>query len=309
MSEKQPIAFLSGEMVPLADAKISIMTHAFLYGTACFEGIRGYWSQEEGQLFLFRLKEHYERLKNSGKITMIPISYSVQELCDITTEICRRSEFDGDIYIRPVAYKSGEGIGVKLTGIPNDFLVFAIPFGNYVDVNKGLRVQVSSWTHVEDNAIPMRAKINGAYINAAYAKSEALDNGFDEAIFLDKNGLVSEGSAENFFMIRDGKLITPGVSQHILEGITRASIIELAREELGIEVVERSINRSELYVCDEAFVCGTGAQVAPITEIDRRVVGDGKIGPISRRLQNLYFDVVRGKVDKYRSWCAPVYKD
>ena len=303
----KPIAYLKGEMIPLEEAKISVMTHAFLYGTACFEGIRGYWSPEENQLFLFRLKEHYERLKNSGKITMISCKESVKELCDITAEICRRSQFNEDVYIRPILYKGGEGIGVKLTGIADDFMVFGIPFGMYVDVNKGLKVQVSSWTHVEDNAIPMRAKINGAYINAAFAKSEALDNGYDEAIFLDKNGLVSEGSAENFFMIRNGKLITPGVTQHILEGITRDSIIEIAKNELGLEVVERSINRSELYVCDEAFVCGTGAQVAPITEIDRRLVGDGKVGPISRSLQDLYFDIVRGKVSKYRHWCAPVY--
>ncbi|MCR4425832.1 MAG: branched-chain amino acid transaminase [Firmicutes bacterium] len=302
-----PTAFFEGKMVPLADAKLSIMTHAFLYGTACFEGIRGYWSDEEQQLFIFRLREHYERLSNSCRITRIGLKHSVDELCSITLEMCRQCGHKEDIYIRPVAYKSGRGVGVKLTGIPDDFLVFAVPFGLYVDVSKGLKVCVSSWTHVEDNAIPMRAKINGAYMNAALAKSEALDDGYDEAIFLSRDGHVSEGSAENLFIVRNGKLITPSVTEHILEGITRATLMELATNELGIGVVERRIDRSELYVADECFICGTGAQVAPITEVDHRPVGDGKVGPITSKLQQLYFDVVRGKVDKYRKWCAPVY--
>lgn len=302
-----PMAFLEGKMVPLSEAKISIMTHAFLYGTACFEGIRGYWAPDQAQLLIFRLREHYERMVNSCKIARIGLNYTVDELCDITVEVCRLCGHREDVYLRPVAYKSGLGIGVKLTGIPDDFLVFAIPFGKYVDVDRGLRVAVSSWTHVEDNAIPMRAKINGAYINAALAKSEALDNGYDEAIFLNRSGQVSEGSAENLFILRNGKLITPSVTAHILEGITRATIMELASAEMGIEVIERPIDRSELYVADECFVCGTGAQLAPVVEIDRVKIGTGAVGTVTKALQDLYFNTVRGKLPKYAHWCTPVY--
>lgn len=304
----KPIAYLNGEFVPLEDAKISIMTHAFLYGTACFEGIRGYWNKDDEQLYVFRLLEHYKRMKNSMKITRIFVEKSADELCDITLELIRRSDFRGnDVYIRPVAYKSGHGIGVKLTGVPNDFCCFATAYGKYLDTSKGLNVAVSSWAHVEDNCIPMRAKINGAYINAAYAKSEALDNGYDEAIFMNRDGHVSEGSAENLFILREGKLITPSVSSHILEGITRATLMTIAKQELGLEVVERTLDRSELYVCDEAFICGTAVELAPIISVDRVPVGDGKVGPIASKLQELYYEAVRGRVPKYKNWCTPVF--
>lgn len=304
----KPVAYLEGQFVPLEDAKISIMTHAFLYGTACFEGIRAYWNAEQDQLFVFRLLEHYKRLKNSTKITRIFLNQTAEELTEITLELLRRSEFQGnDVYIRPVAYKSGLGIGVKLTGVANDFCCFATAYGKYIDTSKGLSVCVSSWAHVEDNCIPMRAKVNGAYINASYAKSEAQDDGYDEAIFMNRDGHVSEGSAENLFIIRDGKLITPSVSSHILEGITRASLMELARKEMGLECVERTIDRSELYISDEAFICGTGAELAPIVAVDRVPVGTGKVGPVSKELQNLYYEVVRGRSDKYMHWCTPVF--
>lgn len=304
----KPVAYLNGEFVPLEDAKISIMTHAFLYGTACFEGIRGYWNKDDEQLYVFRLLEHYKRMKNSMKITRIFVEKSAEELCDITLELIRRSDFRGnDVYVRPVAYKSGHGIGVKLTGVANDFCCFATAYGKYLDTSKGLNVAVSSWAHVEDNCIPMRAKINGAYINAAYAKSEALDNGYDEAIFMNRDGHVSEGSAENLFILREGKLITPSVSSHILEGITRATLMTIAKQELGLEVIERTIDRSELYVCDEAFICGTAVELAPIVSVDRVPVGDGKIGPISSKLQEIYYEAVRGRVPKYKSWCTPVF--
>jgi branched-chain amino acid aminotransferase len=305
----KPVAYLKGEFVPLEDAKISIMTHAFLYGTACFEGIRAYWNEDKSQLFVFRLLEHYQRLKNSTKITRIFLDQTAEELSAITLELLRRSEFIGkNVYIRPVAYKSGLGIGVKLTGIPNDFCCFATEYGKYIDTSGGLKVCVSSWAHVEDNCIPMRAKVNGAYINAALAKSEAQDNGYDEAIFMNRDGHVSEGSAENLFIVRDGKLITPSVSSHILEGITRATIMELAQRELGLECVERTIDRSELYICEEAFICGTGAELAPIISVDRVPVGDGTVGPIASSLKNLYYEVVMGRIEKYMHWCTPTYK-
>lgn len=301
-------AFFQGKIVPQEEAKIGIMTHAFLYGTACFEGIRAYWNEEKQQLYAFRMKEHYERILNSCKLLFIEPKYTVDELCQLTLDVLSKCGDREDVYIRPIFYKSSEIVGVKLTGLDDDFLLFAVPFGDYLDLSKGLSVRVSSWRHLEDNTIPMRGKINGAYVNASLAKSEALLDGYDEAIFLDSTGHVSEGSAANLFVVRDGKLITSPVTSDILEGITRTTIIEIAKEELGLETVERPIDRTELYVCDEAFFVGTGVQVSPITQIDRRKVGQGSVGPISKKVQKLYFDVAKGKVDKYLKWCAPVYK-
>ncbi|MGI6036615.1 MAG: branched-chain amino acid transaminase [Limnochordia bacterium] len=301
-------AFFEDQFVPLEDAKIGVMTHAFLYGTACFEGIRAYWSEEEEELLIFRQLEHYQRLEDSAKILGMSMGYTPEELCQITVDLLKRDGLKEDMYLRPVVYKKTEAIGVRLTGIEDGFLVFAVPFGEYLDLNKGLRARVSSWTHISDNMIPMRAKVTGAYVNAALAKSEALDDGYDEAIFLTKDGHVSEGSAENLFIVRNGTLITTPVTADILEGVTRATIIELARAELDLPVVEREIDRTELYVADEAFFVGTGAQVSPVVEIDRRPLGDGKIGPISKEIQELYFKVVKGQVEAYRHWCTPVYK-
>lgn len=301
------VAFFEGKFVPLEEAKISVQTHAFLYGTAVFEGIRAYWVEEEQDLLIFRMREHYERLLNSCKILQMKPKYTVDELCSITVELLARNNDKEDVYIRPVYYKSQLGIGVQLAGLKDDFVVFSVPMGPYLDLDKGLRVKVTSWRHINDNAIPMRAKVNGAYVNAALAKSDALLDGYDESIFLTADGHVSEGSAENLFIVRRGQLITTPVTDDILEGITRDTIIELAKEELGLTVVERPIDRTELYIADEAFFVGTGAQVSPISEIDRRTIGDGRIGPISKKIQQLYFDVVKGKVPKYRHWCTPVH--
>jgi branched-chain amino acid aminotransferase len=304
----QLYAFFAGEFVPLEEAKISVMTHGFLYGTGCFEGIRAYWSRGEEELFIFRMEEHYQRLERSCRILRMSPGYSLGELMDLTGELLRRCGFKEDCYIRPMVYKKEELIEVRLTGIADGFVLFAVPFGEYLDLSKGLRAKVSSWVHLGDNSIPMRAKVAGAYVNAALAKSEALDDGYDEAIFLGADGHVSEGSAENLFLVRDGQLITPPVTADILEGVTRDTVIELARGELGLEVWERAIDRTELYVADEAFFVGTGAQVSPIVEIDGRPLGDGSIGPISRQVQELYFRVVKGQVPKYRHWCTPVYR-
>lgn len=299
-------AFLEGKVVPLEEAKISIQTHAFLYGTAVFEGIRAYWVPDEEDLLIFRPREHYERLVESGKILRMRSPYTVDEMCEITVDILRRNGDRQDTYIRPILYKSNLEIGPKLAGLKDDFLLFTVPMGDYVDTQRGLRVRVSSWRHTSDNALPPRAKVNGAYVNAALAKTEALDDGYDEAIFLTSEGHVSEGSAMNLFLVRRGKLITPPVTDEILEGITRETVIRLATEDLGLEVVEREVDRTELYVAEELFFVGTGAQVSPVTEVDRRPVGDGQVGPISKKIQALYFDVVRGKVPKYRRWCLSV---
>lgn len=300
-------AFFGGEFVPIEKAKVSIMTHAFNYGTGCFEGIRAYWNEEEEQLFIFRMREHYERLHRSCRILLIELPYSVEQLGEITAEILRREDARTDTYIRPLAYKATEGIGVRLHDLEDEFALFALPFGKYIEKEEGANVCVSSWSRISDNAVPARAKITGAYINSAFSKTEAILNGFDEAIVLTSDGHVSEGSAENLFIVRNGILITPPVTEDILVGITRATIIQIAREKLGLETVERKIDRTELYVAEEAFFCGTGVQVAAIATIDHRPVGTGRLGPIVKSIRDLYFDIVRGKVEDYRDWCTPVY--
>jgi branched-chain amino acid aminotransferase len=301
-----PHAFLDGEIVPLEEAKISVATHAFHYGTGCFEGIRGNWNAEEKTLYLFRLRDHYERLLKSAKMLNIRLPYSLDELCQLTVELVQRCNCREDVYLRPVAFKGSPVLGVRLHDLADSFLVFVSPFGNYLDVEAGIRVCVSSWRRIDDNSIPARAKITGGYVNSALARTEAHLNGYDEAILLNQDGHVSEGSGENIFLVRNGQLYTPGVNENILEGITRHSVMRLAEEELGIRTIERTIDRSELYVADEIFLTGTAAHVTPVIEVDRRPVGNGQIGPLTRQISALYFDVVRGVNKKYLEWCTPV---
>ncbi|MBI2940192.1 MAG: branched-chain amino acid transaminase [Chloroflexi bacterium] len=300
-------AYFNGEFVPLAEAKISIMTHTFNYGTGCFEGIRGYWNADEEQLYLFRMPEHFGRLARSGRILGIALPDSTAELCRITIELIRRNNPREDVYIRPIAYKKSEVIGVRLHNLEDGFAIFTAPFGKYIDAQGGCRCCTSSWRRVDDNAIPARAKVTGIYVNSALAKTEAQLNGFDEAIMLTHDGHVSEGSGENIFLYADGALVTPGSSENILLGITRATVIQIAREELGIPTIERSIDRSELYSAAEVFLTGTAAEITPVAEIDRRTVGNGGIGPLTAQLQEIFFNIVRGKQRKYREWCTPVY--
>jgi branched-chain amino acid aminotransferase len=300
-------AFFQGQIVPIEDAKVSIMTHAFNYGTGCFEGLRAYWNAEDEQLYIFRSKEHYERLHRSCRILRIDLPYAVDELDRLTLELLRREGYRQDAYIRPLAYKADEIIGVRLHGLQDSFSMFAVPFGRYIENEEGAHVCVSSWRRVDDNAAPARAKITGAYINSALVKTDAVLAGYDEALVLTEAGDISEGSAENFFMVRDGQLVTPPVTSNILEGITRDTVIHLAREEMGLPTVERTIDRSEVYTCSEAFLCGTGVQIAAITQIEHRPIGTGSIGPVVSRLRDLYFDVVKGRNARYRHWCTPVY--
>jgi branched-chain amino acid aminotransferase len=301
-------AYLRGEIVPLEDAKIGVMTHAFNYGTACFEGIRANWNDEKQQAFVFRPREHFQRLKQSAAILQMDLPHTIDQLVDLTVDLLSRAGYEQDVYIRPIVYKSSEELGVRLHGLEDDLLIFVTPFGAYLDTEKGSRCCTSSWRRVDDTGIPARAKITGIYINSAFAKSEAVLDGYDEAIMLNQDGHVSEGSGENIFLIdrRRKVLITPDFSQNILEGITRDSVIEIAREELGYDTVERAIDRSELYTADEVFMTGTAAHVSSITEIDRRPVGDGEVGEITRRLQGIYFAAISGKNPKYMHWCVPV---
>jgi branched-chain amino acid aminotransferase len=300
-------AYFHKEFVPLSEAKIGVMTHALHYGTALFEGIRGNWNAEHKQIYIFRLKEHYERMFRGCRVLKMDLPHTHDELCQITVELVERCGFEEDIYIRPLAYKSSEALGVRLHDLESDFLVFAMPWGRYLDVDKA-RCIVSSWHRPADNTIPPQSKITGIYVNNAFAKTEAVENEYDEAIMLSPDGYVSEGSGENIFLVADGKLITPAPYNSILVGITRNTVIELAQNELGIETVERSISRNELYIAEECFLTGTAAHLPPVAEIDKRPIGDGEIGEITKKLQKIYSDVIRGNNPKYLHWCTPAYK-
>jgi branched-chain amino acid aminotransferase len=301
-------AYFQGKIVPIEQAKVSVMNHALNYGTAAFGGMRAYWNADEQQLFLFRPVDHFTRLKNSAKLLMIDLPQTPEALRDLLCELLRTEGFRENVYIRPLIYKSMEGIGVKLHDVPGDFTMFGFPFGNYITAdNTNLKVAFSSWKRINDNMIPARGKISGAYINSALIKSEAELNGFDEALVLNEEGHVSEASAANFFMVRNGKVITPPLNADILEGITRSSVITLLNEVMGLEVVERNIDRTEVYAAEEAFLCGTGVQVAAITNVDHRPLGTGKMGPVVNQLREVFFGVVSGKYPQYRHWAHPVY--
>jgi branched-chain amino acid aminotransferase len=301
------VCYFEGEFVPLAEAKLPVMTHGFLYGTAVFEGIRAYWNEDQGQLYGLKLPEHYQRMWNSARVLLMKPPMSAEQLVELTIELLRRNGFRQDTYIRPTLYKSTEAIGVRLHNLEERLLIFAVPFGEYIAIDRGISAQVVSWRRNSDQSLPARSKIVGAYANSAFSKTEAVLNGYDEAIVLTMDGHVSEGSAENLFLVRDGKLITPSATDDILEGITRGGLIQLAREELGLETVVRTVDRTELYVAEEVFLCGTGAQLSPVVEIDHRQIGDGQVGPITRKLTSLYFDVVRGRLPAYGDWVTPVY--
>ena len=300
-----PLAFFRGEYVPLADAKVGIMTHALHYGTGIFEGIRGNWNEEKGAIHIFRMREHYERLLKGCRLLMLDIGYSLDELCDITVELVERSGFSSDVYIRPLAYKSAELVAnLKLQDLESDFCLLAVPFGNYLGTDV-LRCCTSSWRRVDDPMIPARFKVSGIYVNSVLAKTEATLAGFDEAIILNQDGHVCEGSGENIFLVVNGKLYTPPIEDNVLPGITRDTVMQLAPAELGMEVVERTIDRSEIYVADECFLTGTAAHLTPVVEVDSRKIADGKAGPVSTKLQKLYFDIVVGNNPRYIHWCTP----
>ena len=299
--------FMDGEYVEASKAMIPIRTHAFLYGTAVFEGIRAYWNEEEKQLYAFRVPEHYERLLRSAKIMCMKSPYTVEEHCEITRKLLAKNNYKEDCYMRPTLYKSAQKVGPGLYDNTDSYALITNKMGDYIDTSKGLRVCVSSWRRNSDNAIPPRAKVAGSYANAALIKTDAHNMGFDDAVVLDEAGQVTEGSAMNLFLVQNGKLVTTMKTDNILVGVTRNTIMELAKDVLGIETEERPIDRTELYISDEAFYCGTGAQISPIVSIDNRTLGDGTLGPISKEKKKLYFDVVKGKVPKYKKWRMPVY--
>jgi branched-chain amino acid aminotransferase len=291
--------------VKYRDAKVGLLTHGLNYGTGCFEGIRGYWNEAHEELYFFRLSEHFERLHRSAALLLIRLDDDVETMCRNTVELVHLNGYRQDVYVRPLAFKSAEEIGVRLHNVRDDFAIVAIPHRAYFESGKGLRTCVSSWRRIDDNSAPARAKLTGVYVSSALAKSEAIGNGFDEAILLTQDGHVAEGSAENIFIVREGVVLTPPFSDAILEGITRKSLIELLRDELRIEVVERTIDRSELYCADEIFFSGTAVGVSPVIEVDRRPVAGGTVGPIALALADLYRDITLGSVAKYRKWLTP----
>jgi branched-chain amino acid aminotransferase len=299
------VCYFEGDWVPMREAKVSIMTHAFMYGTATFEGIRAYWNGEQERLYALRLRDHVERIRQSCRLLFMQDVPSVDELSGLIVETVRRNAFREDVYIRPSFYKSTSAIGVRLHDLANQLYIIAIPFGNYIDTDSGVRVMTSSWRRNADDALPARGKIVGGYVNMAFQKTEAELNGFDEAIVLTADGHVNEASAANLYVVRDGVALTPPVSDDLLEGVTRKAVMELLGNE-GVPVEVRSIDRSELYVADEIFLCGTGVQISSVVEVDHRPVGSGSIGPIGRVVRDRYFDAVRGRLPEYSHWLTPI---
>lgn len=299
-------AYFQGKIVPYSEAKIGVATHALNYGTAVFGGMRGYWNAEKQKLFVFRPMDHYQRFLNSCRIMCMDFDQTPENLTELTVELLRQDAYQQNVYIRPLAYKADEGIGVRLHDLKEDLTIFAMPFGQYGKNETSAHVTISSWRRVDDNTIPARGKISGAYASSALIKTDAARSGFDEALVLTQDGHLAEGSAMNIFMVRDGLLVTPPITDNILEGITRRSVMELARNELGLTVVERSIDRSEIYICDEFFLTGTAAQITVVTKVDHRPIGKGMMGPVGNSIYKLFQEVVHGAVPKYAHWNVPV---
>jgi branched-chain amino acid aminotransferase len=301
-------AFFKGRVIPYSEAKVGVLTHALNYGTAVFGGLRGYWNDDEKQLFVFRPADHFKRFLQSAQLMNMELPYSSDDLTRVLVDLLRAENHREDQYIRPLAFYADEMIGVRIHDLHAELSIVTIPFGHYNANEESMHVTISSWRRIDDNVIPARGKIAGAYVNSAFAKTDALRAGFDEVIVLNNDGHISEGSAANFFLFRNGAFATPPITDNVLEGITRRTIIQLLRDELKMEVQERSIDRTELYLADEAFFCGTGVQISAITRVDHRVIASGKMGELTTRLRNLFFDIVRGHVPKYRHWCHPVFE-
>jgi branched-chain amino acid aminotransferase len=302
-------AFFKGRVIPYKDANVGILTHALNYGSAVFGGLRAYWNDEEEQLLIFRPEDHFKRFLQSAKLMCMELPYSAEQLVNALTELLRKEGLKEDCYIRPLAFFGDEIIGVRLHNLKTEVSIVAIPFGRYgTNEEDGQHVTVSSWRRVDDNIIPARGKIAGAYVNSAFVKTDAVRAGFDEALVLNQDGHISEGSAANVFLLRNGVWATPPITDNVLEGITRRSVIQFMREDLKWDVVERTIDRTEVYLADEMFFSGTGVQIAGITKVDHRNVGNGKLGEQTTALRQFFMDVNHGRVAKYRNWCYPIYE-
>lgn len=301
--EETEYMWMDGEFVKWNDANIPILTHSLHYGTAVFEGIRAYPSKDN--LVVFRLREHLERLAESCKILPLEHKYSVSDFEKTVIELLRKNQLKKSTYIRPLVYVGYGGIGLNFTGFPINVAIAAFPFGKYF-LSPEIKVCVSNWKRISDESMPPQAKASGNYLNSVLAKLDALRSGFDDAILLNKNSMVCEGTGENIFVIKNGEIVTPPVSSSILVGITRDSIIQLAKE-MNMEIKEREISRIELYQADEVFFTGTAAEVTGIIEIDNRKIGEGKIGTITNNIRESYAQIVAGNNEKYMHWLTEVY--
>jgi branched-chain amino acid aminotransferase len=295
-------AYFQGQIVPYSEAKVGVATHALNYGTAVFGGLRGYWNEGKQRLFIFRPRDHFRRFLNSCRIMCMEFDQTPESLTNLTLELLRQDAYQENIYIRPLAYKADEGIGVRLHDLREELTIFAIPFGLYIKHDTSAHVTISSWRRIYDNSIPARGKISGAYASSALIKTDAARGGFDEGLVLTQDGHLAEGSAMNIFMLRDGVLVTPPITDNILEGITRRSVMELAKNELGLTVVQRQIDRSEIYICDEFFLTGTAVQITAVTKVDHRPIGNGVMGPVTDSLRKLFDKILCGNNPKYAHW-------
>ena len=300
-------AFFDGRIVPYGEAKVGVLTHALNYGTAAFGGLRAYWNEAEQQLYLFRPLDHYRRFLQSAKLLTLTVPYTAEELTQHTLELLRREGLRTDSYIRPLLFAADELVGVRLHDLRTSVSIVALPFGAYIPKSDGAHACFSSWRRLDDNMIPARGKIAGAYVNSALAKSEAIRGGFDEALFLTADGHVSEASAANIFLLRDGVAYTPPITDDVLEGITRRTMMTLMRDEMGVQVEERRIDRTQVFLADEVFLVGSGVQIAAVTRVEHRTIGSGTMGPVTRGLKDRFNAVVRGQDAKYRSLLHPVY--
>lgn len=310
MSElKTKYAYFQGQIVPIEQANINVASQVLHYGTGVFGGMRAYWNAEHEDLYIFRPYEHFERLLQSASLLRMNLNHTPAKLLDILTRLIQREGFRTNCYIRPLAYMAEHSLAVHVQGLAADLTIFVQPIGDrpVVNVDAGAHVCFSAWRRIDDNAIPARGKVVGAYVNSVMIKTDAMLAGYDDALVLNNDGHVAEFSAANVMIVRKGVVITPPITSNILEGIVRRSLIRLLREDLQIDVVEREIDRTEVYLADEMFMCGTGAQISPVTRIEHRPVGNGEIGPVTQRLNKLYIDIVHGRVEKYREWVAPVY--
>ena len=295
--------WMNGEFIKWNKAKVPILTHALHYGTAVFEGIRAYPS--ENNLLIFRLKDHLERLIESAKVLPLEHSQSVTKLENVIIELLKINKLKESSYIRPLIFVGYGGIGLNFTGFPIDTAIIAFPFGKYFE-NPEIKVCISNWKRISDESMPPQAKASGNYLNSVMAKLDALKAGFDDAIMLDKNSTVSEGTGENIFVVKNGQISTPPTSSSILVGITRDSVIQISKD-LGTEVNEREISRIELYQADEVFFTGTAAEVTSIIEIDNRKIGTGRIGELTTKIREKYSGAVYGKEEMYKHWTTEVY--
>jgi len=301
--KKLSYIWFNGRIVECEEARVHVLTHALHYGSAVFEGIRGYWNGSN--LYVFRLRDHMVRLVNSARIVGFDIGYTVEQLVDAVVEVIRANGFKENVYIRPIAFIGEGGISLDISGMPVNVAIAAFPFGKYLE-SEGVRVKVVSWRRVPSTSMPVMAKASGIYLNSIIALLEARRAGYDEAILLDWRGYVAEGSGENIFIVRRGVIATPPVTASILEGITRDTVIKVARD-MGYTVEERDIAREELYTSDEIFLTGTAAEITPVVEVDGVKVGGGVIGPITSKLRDMYRRIVMGEESRYAHWLTPVY--